>query len=227
MKKLTLLLVTAFLFVQAAMVQAASSVTLAWDASPDVGVTNYNLYWGLMSGTNHATTNTVLTGNVTVYTLTNALTQPNTYWFYVTALGSGLESVPSNEIRYAPPYPSPDQMAGFRYTTFWQGRNPWVLQLDWFAVTNIPLANYRIYWGLMNTNNGTHTTTNILPVSASQTTCTVSNLITGNTYWFSGAAVSTDMVQGPYSDEIRYFVYPIAPRGPGSFRQVITVQPGQ
>ena len=225
MRKIIAALSSLLLLALALPIQAAQSVTLAWDASPDSSVTNYCLYYGLMNGTNHASTNKVITGNVTVYKLTDAIDAPNTYWFYVTALGGGLESQPSNEIQYSPPYPSPGQMAGFRYTTYWQAKNPWVLKFDWFAVTNVALNNYRIYWGLMG--NGVHTTTNVLVVPPTQTTASISNLVTGSNYWFTGAAVSTDTVQGPLSDEIRYTVYPIAPAPAGSFRQIITVQPGQ
>jgi len=213
------------MFCGSVMAHAAQSVTLAWEPSPDA--TSYNLYWGLMLGTNHASSNTVVnTGNVTTYTLTNAVSPPSTNWFYLAVVANGLESLPSNEIRYAPPYPSPSQMAGFRYTTFWQDRNPGVLQLDWFGVTNVALANYRIYWGLINTNTGTHSTTNTLAVAAAQTTYTANNLVTGNTYWFMGAAISTDMIQGPYSDEIHYYAFPMLPRSVPSFRLVITVQSG-
>ena len=226
MKNWHSLILTLIMFFASATAQAAQSITLAWEASPDASVTNYSLYWGLMAGTNHASTNTVLTGNVTNYTLTNAVNPPDTYWFCVTALANGQESKPSREIHSAPPYPSPDPMSGFRYTTFWQGRNPWVLQLDWFGVINLPLASNRVYWGLMDTNSGLHSTTNLLSLAAAQTTCTISNLVTGSTYWFMGAAVSTDMIQGPYSDEIRYYVFPMPPSGAASFRQVITVQPG-
>ena len=43
-------------------VLGSSTVTLAWDASPDVQVVSYNVYYGAASG---AYTNVVAVGNVT------------------------------------------------------------------------------------------------------------------------------------------------------------------
>ena len=76
---------------------AAGSVTLAWDASPDAGVTGYRLYYGVASGTY---TNSAAVGNVTSATLAN-LSDGVTYYFTATAYdSSGVESPFSNETSY-------------------------------------------------------------------------------------------------------------------------------
>src|SRR5438445_13898260 len=76
------------------------SVTLAWN--PDVGtdISNYNLYYGGVSG---VYTNSVNVGNVT-NCMVAGLQSAATYYFAVTADNtSGLESPPSNEIIYTVP----------------------------------------------------------------------------------------------------------------------------
>lgn len=97
----SILAVTAFLFVLLgyhASAHAASSVTLAWDAS-DPGVAGYNVYYGTGSG---AYTQVVDAGNQTSATISN-LSDGSTYYFAVTAYDpNGLESLPSGEVSYTP-----------------------------------------------------------------------------------------------------------------------------
>ena len=82
---------------------AFSSVTLAWDRSPDPTVTGYYLYYGGRSGTY---TNRLSAGS-TSNTVPN-LTSGVTYYFVVTAYtAAGLESDPSNEVGYTVPMPAP------------------------------------------------------------------------------------------------------------------------
>jgi hypothetical protein len=79
------------------LTRADSSVTLAWDPSPDPGISNYNLYYGPSSGT---VTNEVSVGLNTSGTISN-LTAGTTYFVYVTAVNSsGTESAPSNYLTY-------------------------------------------------------------------------------------------------------------------------------
>ncbi|MGC3961291.1 MAG: Ig-like domain-containing protein [Verrucomicrobiota bacterium] len=79
---------------------AVGSVTLAWDASSDVSVTGYRLYYGVATG---SYTNSAAVGNVTSATLAN-LSDGVTYYFAVTAYDSqGTESLFSNEASYAVP----------------------------------------------------------------------------------------------------------------------------
>ena len=97
MKKIiTLLAITAL-----AVKVAASSVTLAWDRSPDGSVTGYKIYYGVGSG---AYTNSVSVGNVTNATVTLPGPTGVTFYFAATAYdGSGVESTFSNETSYTVP----------------------------------------------------------------------------------------------------------------------------
>ena len=77
-----------------------SSVTLAWDSSPDTNVVGYFLYIGFASG---AYTNRTDAGAATTASVTG-LVQGDTYYFTVTAYdGSGSESVPAAEVSYTVP----------------------------------------------------------------------------------------------------------------------------
>ena len=79
---------------------AAGSVTLAWDASADVNVTGYRVYYGVASATY---TNSAAVGNVTSATLAS-LSDGVTYYFAVTAYdATGTESDFSNEATYTVP----------------------------------------------------------------------------------------------------------------------------
>lgn len=69
----------------------AGEVTLAWDASPSTNVTAYRVYSWTGGTTNVLTT----TGPAVIATVSN-LTPGLTYSFFVTAVGDGLESDPSN-----------------------------------------------------------------------------------------------------------------------------------
>ena len=92
---------------------AASSVTLAWDASPDASVVGYRVYYGPALG---SYTNSAAVGNVTNATL-SGLTTGFKYYFAATAYNStGEESPFSNEISYTPPVApvQPAPVTGFR-----------------------------------------------------------------------------------------------------------------
>lgn len=87
--------VLALLLCPASALAQSSSITLAWNASPDSSVAGYKVSWGTISGTY---TSTVDVGNVTTWTATGL--DPNQrYSFIVQAYNSdaGL-SVPSNTV---------------------------------------------------------------------------------------------------------------------------------
>jgi hypothetical protein len=79
------------------------TVTLAWDRSPDSGVTGYRVYYG---PTSRNYTNSIVAGNVTTNTI-SGLASGVTYFFAITAnTAGGLESDFSNEIRFVPGLPT-------------------------------------------------------------------------------------------------------------------------
>jgi hypothetical protein len=84
---------------------AASSVTLAWDSSPDANViANYNVYYGVASATY---TNVAAAGTNLTISISN-LVEGATYYFVATAVDTfGLESDYSNEVSYTN-LPSPN-----------------------------------------------------------------------------------------------------------------------
>jgi hypothetical protein len=81
-------------------VQAAQSVTLAWDPNPETDVGGYMVYHGTAS---RNYTNAVNVRNVTTNTV-SGLVNGVTYFFAVTAYNTnGLESDFSDEVRYSVP----------------------------------------------------------------------------------------------------------------------------
>ena len=77
------------------------AVGLAWDPSPDPNVTGYAIYYGTNSGSYQTRVNV---GNVTNCVIT-VPTDGHTWYFVATAYTiDGVESLPSNEVSYAPPY---------------------------------------------------------------------------------------------------------------------------
>jgi len=74
-----------------------TSVQLAWNASPDTGVTGYRIYYGVSPA---QYTNSIAVGNLTSATVPG-LVDGVTYYFATTAYtASGVESSFSNEISY-------------------------------------------------------------------------------------------------------------------------------
>jgi hypothetical protein len=198
------------------------SVSLAWDPNSEPDLAGYKLYYGTASG---VYTHTNVLGLVT-NTAVSGLSEGVTYYFAVTAFNtSGLESDFSNEVSYQVPFPEPDRVPGFQYLTLWQGRKPNILGLQWLSVTNVPLNEYRVYWGFINTNTQARLTTNLLRLPPDARSVTISNLLTYSNYWFTARAVSTTGREGGYTTEIRYSVPPLPPLGVRSFHQVITVMP--
>lgn len=91
-----------------ALVQARTSITLAWDPSSDPTVAGYHFYQG---GASHTYTNTIDTGTATSVSVSN-LTAGATYYFAVTAYDTiGLESAFSSEISYTAIVPPPPKLS--------------------------------------------------------------------------------------------------------------------
>lgn len=90
-----------FVFCAAAS-YAAQPVDLAWDPSPDAGVSHYRVHYGTASGHYGQSTNAGVATTLTVQGLSEGLT----YYFAVTAVGTNqLESEFSNEVNYTVPVP--------------------------------------------------------------------------------------------------------------------------
>ena len=84
----------------ASVAQAAQTITLAWQPSPDQNVAGYRLYFGLSAG---ELTNSFDLGNVTSKEV-SGLEDGQTYFFHVRAYNDlGVESDPSNELSYTVP----------------------------------------------------------------------------------------------------------------------------
>jgi fibronectin type 3 domain-containing protein len=105
MKNLKWLLVLAALvvmpFASQAQVYGTNTVTLAWDASPSLDITNYCVYYGNNAGGPYPLKKNASTALTTsVSTLTNGVS----YYFVATAQDKwGLESDFSNEVTYTVP----------------------------------------------------------------------------------------------------------------------------
>lgn len=82
----------------------ATSVNLAWTASPDSSVTGYKIYFGPVL---NSQTNQLNVGQVVTATVSN-LQSGVTYFFFATAYdASEVESEPSNVITYTTPITEP------------------------------------------------------------------------------------------------------------------------
>ena len=80
-----------------------------WNANPEPDIAGYRLYYGTAAGTY---TEEIDVGNSTTATVSN-LSGGIVYFFAATAYNTaGIESMPSNEVAYAAPAPSPANPAG-------------------------------------------------------------------------------------------------------------------
>ncbi|MGB7283936.1 MAG: kelch repeat-containing protein [Candidatus Acidiferrum sp.] len=70
----------------------APSVSLSWNGSPTSGVTSYNVYRSLTSGTGYT-----LVGSSTTTSFLDESVTYNIYYYVVTAVANGAESIHSNE----------------------------------------------------------------------------------------------------------------------------------
>ena len=80
--------------------RSAQSASLSWDASPDLTVAGYNIYFGGASG---VYTNMIAVGNQ-LSAVISGMDEGGTYYFVLTAFDAlGLESIYSNEATYFVP----------------------------------------------------------------------------------------------------------------------------
>jgi hypothetical protein len=89
--------------------EVSTTVTLAWNANPEPGITGYRLYYG---NTSRTYTQTLDVGNSTVATV-SGLQGGTPYFFATTAYNTlGLESTYSNEVAYTTPSQTPTPTPG-------------------------------------------------------------------------------------------------------------------
>ncbi len=102
-----------------------TSVTLAWNPSPDPAVTGYRVHYGVASG---QYTNSIEAGNTTSVTIPGLM--PGVlYFFAVTAYNSsGVKSPFSNEISYQPSAPPAGTQLALLTTPTGQMRLTWAAE---------------------------------------------------------------------------------------------------
>jgi YHS domain-containing protein len=193
-----------FIAALTASAQGQTSVTLAWDPSPDGAIVGYRLYDGVASGTY---TNVIDARNATSATVSN-LVNGVTYFFAVTACDrNGQESDFSDEISYrvsSPTNSPPRPPSGLTFaansgtiSSLYSGT------LAWYPSPDSAIAGYRLYEVVAS---GTYT--NVIDVVdvGRATSATVSNLLNGVTYFFAVTAHDTFGQESAFSDEISYKV---------------------
>ena len=176
--------------------QVVLGVTLEWDPSPDAWVSGYALHYGTASS-NY--TIRIDVGNATSCTITN-LTPGVTYYFVATAYATdGQESLPSNEVAYTVPGGNPSDIIHLTVLDIPPPPVGWVslvldpLLTDW-------VSGYAIHYGTTSSNY----TTRIDLGRA--TTCTLTNLTPGVTYYFAATAYTESGQENFPSEELRYTV---------------------
>lgn len=113
------------------MLSGGPSVTLAWDPSPSVEVSGYNVYQG---GASRTYTNVVDVGPALTVTFTN-FARGTTLFYAATAYATnGLESDFSAEVSYTSPLP-PEPPINLRVTAeiAFDINGPWVPYTNWMA----------------------------------------------------------------------------------------------
>ena len=101
MKTIRQILIMLLCLLPAALDLFAGSVTLAWDASPSPGVSNYVLYAhtnSLSSGTNLNAALVKVNAGTNLTASVAGLNPPATWYFVATAQAGGIQSDPSNQL---------------------------------------------------------------------------------------------------------------------------------
>jgi hypothetical protein len=108
-------------------------VTLAWDASPSVGVVDYRIHFGTNTGQYAFVTNAGLTLTQTV-----VLPHPGRWFFAATAVAAnGLESDFSNEVEWEAK-PVPPVMNGEAWVRLLPVIERSTNGMDWLSITGAP-----------------------------------------------------------------------------------------
>lgn len=155
-----------------------AQAALSWTAS--AGATSYNLYYSLNTGITTATGTKI--GNLTGTTYTQAgLTNGSTYFYIVTAVGLGGESLPSVQASASPTAPVAAAPAALTAT-------PGNAQaaLSWTASSGA--VSYNLYYG---TSPALSIVTGTKVGAVSGTSYTVTGLTNSTLYYFLVTAVNT------------------------------------
>jgi fibronectin type 3 domain-containing protein len=159
---------------------ANAAVALAW--SPVSGADSYNVYWSKAAGVAPGAAGVTKIDKVaaTSYAHTG-LTNGDKYYYIVTAVNTGGESVASPEISATPMPPAPGAPANFAATS----GNAQV-QLTWSPVTDA--TSYNVYWsktaGVAPGGAGVTKIPDLKTTSYTQT-----DLINGDTYYYIVSAI--------------------------------------
>ena len=154
---------------------ADSAVTISWTAVS--GATSYNIYYGTSAGVTVAN-GSKLSGATSPQSVTG-LTNGATYYFVVSAVNAGGESVLSSEKSAVPVPPAPGKPTGIAAAA---GDSS--VTVSWTAVSGA--TSYNIYYGTsagVTTSNGSKLTGATSPQA-------VTGLTNGTTYYFVVSAVN-------------------------------------
>jgi len=150
-------------------------VTVTWD--PTTGSTSYNLYWSTSSGVTAA--NGTRVAGVSSPHILSGLSDGTTYYFVVTAVNSGGESLPSVEQSATPQVPAPGSPTGISATA---GNAQ--STISWSPASGA--TSYNLYWSTspgVTIENGTR-----IPDVTSPYTMT--GLVNGTPYYWIVTAVN-------------------------------------
>lgn len=187
------------------VVNGSGDIVLTWKASS--GATSYNVYMGTAAGKENGTAVTTVTGTSAEIGSLNLAT---TYYFKVSAINGNGEGALSSELKFSTPS-APAAPAGLSAKTSVVSGSPQII-LTWTAPGG-PAASlatsYNIYMG---TSANGESSTAIATVSG--TTCTLSGLSFGTTYYFKVAGVNA-VGQGVLSSEKSIATTPAPPDAVG------------
>jgi hypothetical protein len=164
-----------------------TSVTVIWNKSSDPNVKGYRLHCGLNPGRDYS--RFVDVGNVTTYTFSNLL-PGKTYYCVVSAYNAaGKEGPRSNEISFRV---SPSTAPAITSST---------VTLRWDKSLDRGVKGYRLHYRTTSSRNYA----NVVDVG-NVTTYTLSNLVSGKTYYCVVTAYNAAGRESPHSNEITFTV---------------------
>jgi fibronectin type 3 domain-containing protein len=143
-----------------------AQVTLTWTAA--VGANSYNIYFSNTSGVTTASTNKI-TGITSTFYLHSPLTNGLTYYYIVTTVSNGVESLPTTEVSAMPvaPPPAPTGLVAVPGDT--------IVGLTWTAA--VRATSYNIYYSTSSAVSPTDGTKINIAAATSYTVTGLSNQI--------------------------------------------------